>query len=382
MTRDPRFFEECAAVQREIERFPTLRALQASPDWPSLEARLARVLSTVRRHAPGRAPANPHERKTVRAVHWNIEHGNWYPKVEEALLGHPDLRDADLILLNEVDLGMARSGNRDVAGDLAATIDRHGAWASLFLETTLGRFEDTASAAGKKNQESLFGLALLSRWPIGETRLVEMPSPEAFQFDVERMAGRHIALVAMIERPGAPFVAISTHIEVHRTRAHRTAQMRALLDALRGESRPIILAGDFNSHTFNRGRPWDPFVGAAILALGSHHALARRLLYPDRGPARERLFDELRRHGFEWERYVDREPTLALRFERLDELRAFPDFARRAVLGALAWAERRGRLRLDWFAGRGWKGGKGFTVQGLDGPGKASDHAPIVAEFE
>jgi len=79
---------------------------------------------------------------------------------------------------------------------------------------------------------------------------------------------------------------------------------------------------------------------------------------------------------------VDREPTLQLRFERLDELRGFPDFVQLSVRAVLAWAERRGQLRLDWFAGRGWRGGSGFTVQGPDGPGKASDHAPIVAWFE
>jgi hypothetical protein len=48
----------------------------------------------------------------------------------------------------------------------------------------------------------------------------------------------------------------------------------------------------------------------------------------------------------------------------------------------LAHAERRAAFRLDWFAGRGWRGGRGYTVRGLDGPGEASDHAPIVAEFE
>ena len=42
------------------------------------------------------------------------------------------------------------------------------------------------------------GNALLSRWPIGETRIVELPSPEREQFDLERMYGRHIALVAEI----------------------------------------------------------------------------------------------------------------------------------------------------------------------------------------
>ena len=49
-----------------------------------------------------------------------------------------------------------------------------------------------------------------------------------------------------------------------------------------------------------------------------------------------------------------------------------------ALLGHL---ERRGNVRLDWLAGRGWQGGRGWTVPDLNGPGKASDHAPIVGEF-
>ena len=225
-------------------------------------------------------------------------------------------------------------------------------------------------------------MAILSRWPIGEVRLIELPSPESYQFDFERMVGRHVALVARIAHPERPFIAVTSHLEVHRTRAHRATQVRTLLEALRGERQPIVYAGDFNTHTFDRGRWWDPLLGAAALVLWPDRALARRLLHPDRSGTRERLFDELTRHGFEWKPYVDRAPTLQLRFERLDELRGFPDFAQRAVRNVLAWAERRGQLKLDWFAGRGWYRGEGLTVQGLDGPGKASDHAPIVARFE
>jgi endonuclease/exonuclease/phosphatase family metal-dependent hydrolase len=47
----------------------------------------------------------------------------------------------------------------------------------------------------------------------------------------------------------------------------------------------------------------------------------------------------------------------------------------------LSWAVHRGALRLDWICGRGWRGGAGRTVHGLDGDGQASDHAPITAEL-
>jgi endonuclease/exonuclease/phosphatase family metal-dependent hydrolase len=382
MSRDPAFLAECQELKRAVERHATLAAMRAAPEWSVLEPRLRRILTTVRRHAPGHAPGAPADPVRVHAVHWNVEHGNWYEKVEDALLHHPQLEGADLLLFNEIDLGMARAGNRDVTADLCQALGRHGVWAPYFLETTLGRDDDPACAAGRENQESLFGAAILSRWPIGAARLVELPSPEAYQFDVERMVGRHAAIVAEILHPTRPFVAVSAHLEVHRTRALRAAQMRVLLEALRDEQRPILMSGDFNSHTFDRGRPWDPLFGAAVLMLTLGPLLRRRLLYPDRGGTRERLFDVLRDHGFTWEPYVDHRPTLALRLGRIDELYYFPAWFRRASQGLLDWAERRGTLRLDWFAGRGWGGGRGVTVEGLGGPGKASDHAPLVAWFE
>ena len=382
MGRDPALLAECTALARAVERYATLEALRGAPEWRDLGPRLARVLSTPRHTPAATPPAPPRDPARVKAVHWNIEHGNWYEKVEAGLLQHPDLAGADLLMFNEIDLGMARAGNRDVTADLAAALGLHAVFAPLFLETTVGRDDDAHVAAGRENLESLFGIAILSRWPIGTTRMVWLPSPEKYQFDVERMVGRHVALIAVIERPGAPFVAVSSHLEVHRTRAHRAAQLTTMLEALRDEQRPVILAGDFNTHTFDRGRPWDPLVGAGVLMFAPDATLERRLLHPDRGPARERLFEALAAHRFAWEPFVDREPTLQLRFERIDELRGFPDFVQRTVKAALAWAERRGKLRLDWFAGRGWTGGRGFTVHGLDGHGHASDHAPIVAWFE
>lgn len=381
MPRDPLAVAESRALKLALDAFPTLAALHASPEWAELGPRLTRLLSTVRRWAPAAPAAPPRDPGRLRAVHWNIEHGNRYDQIEAALRSHPDLRDADLVMLNEVDAGMARSGNRDVARDLASALGMHAAWAPLFLESTRGRDDDPASAAGRENEEALFGLAVLSRFPIGAARVIGLPGPVALQFEVERMYGRYIALAADIERPGAPFLAVSTHLEVHRTRAHRAAQVRVLLDALAAERRPIVLAGDFNSHTFDRGLWHSPLSGAAALLLWPGGALARRLTRPDRGLRRETLFDELRCHGFEWERWCDASPTLQLRFERLDEVRSLPAPLRTGARRVLDWAERRGRLRLDWFAGRGWRGGSGATVPGLDGPGRASDHAPLAAEF-
>jgi endonuclease/exonuclease/phosphatase family metal-dependent hydrolase len=210
-------------------------------------------------------------------------------------------------------------------------------------------------------------------------RIVELPGPERFQYDTEGMYGRFIALVAAIERPGAPFTAVSVHLEVHRRREHRAEQMRVLMEALRGEPRPVILGGDLNTHTFDRGAWWHRMIGALVLSTWPGPLLRRRLTRPDQGPAREPLFDALAEAGFEWRRYSDGEPTLHLRFVRVPE--ADGPLAWPWARPLLARAERRAHLRLDWVAGRGWSGGSGATVSGLHGPGRASDHAPIVAEF-
>jgi endonuclease/exonuclease/phosphatase family metal-dependent hydrolase len=381
MSRDPALISECAALAQALRGSPTLARLRRSPQWSDLAPRLAAVLATVRRHSPRLPAGDAPDPGRVMAVHWNIEHGNRYERIAAALLDHPQLQAADLVLLNEVDLGMARSGNRDVAGDLAQALGFHGAWAPLFLETTAGRDEDVAAAGTRGNQEGLFGVAILSRWPIGEVRVIELPSPERFQYEVEGMYGRHIALVAAIERPGEPLAAVTTHLEVHRTRAHRAAQMRTLTQALAREGRPVILAGDFNAHTFERGRWWDPWFGAMALVGWPEDVLRERLLNPDRGREREPSFDALRDARFEWHALNDRRPTLRLRLKRLHETRGPLGWLGGRVSGLMARAERRAQLRLDWFAGRGWRQGRGVTVSGLDGPDGASDHAPIVAEF-
>ncbi len=382
--RDPAAAAFAREVRAAIAAHPTLESLHAAPAWPALRERLLARLFTVRRYAPGTPPAPARDAGVVRLVHWNVEHGNWWTPLVHALREHPALADADLIACNEIDLGMARAGNRDVTGDLADALGRYAVWAPQFLETTIGRDDDAVTAEGRDNEESLFGLAILSRWPIGDVRVVPLPGPEKVQFDLERMLGRFVALIAEIRHPIRPFVVASVHLEVHRTRAHRAAQMAAVLTALDHESRPVALAGDWNAHTFDRGLWHSSFTGALPLLTWPGGALRERLLRPDRGPHREPLFDALRAAGFAWEPWLDPAPTLRLRFDRLDEVNAMPAPLRTLVRGLLGWAERRGALRLDWIAARGFappRAGEraGAVVSGLDGPGAASDHAPITA---
>src|SRR5262249_41662363 len=158
----------------------------------------------------------------------------------------------------------------------------HAVWAPLFLELGVGRHDDARFAAGRTNRESLFGLGILSRIPLGRAWLVPLPSPEEFHFRRERMLGRHCALAVEVMHPRGTIVAVTTHLEVHRRTTHRRAQMATLVDSLEGEGRPIVLAGDFNTSTFERGGARASAQGLRVLATTRTQALRARLAHPDR----------------------------------------------------------------------------------------------------
>ncbi len=381
-SREPTCTREAHALRDALAAFPKLAALHASAGWPRLSERLAALLDRMRL-APSPAPPLPAaDPSRLRVVQWNIEHGNRFDAIARALATHPHLANADVVTLNEVDLGMARSGNRDVAAELGARLGLNSAWAAMFLECTRGRDDDALSAVAADNEESLFGLAILSRWPISGARLVRLPGPDAVLFERERMLGRFVALVCDIEHPVRPFTAMTAHLEVHRTRAHRAEQMRRLLTALASEARPVLLTGDWNTHTFDRGTPLSVPSAALTLLATPGGLLTQRFTRPDRGATAEGLFAHLRAAGFEWERCNDQAATLSMRFSRLGEVHGMPAPLRALASRGLTWAERRARLRLDWIATRGFRHAQatGATVQELDGPGLASDHAPIMAE--
>lgn len=98
------------------------------------------------------------------------------------------LKQSDVIVLNEVDWGVKRTGYRDVAGELAALLSMNYAWGVEFVEvdpltTGTERFEEVEDAAeraalvkniavDKTRARNLHGTAILSRYPLANVRLV------------------------------------------------------------------------------------------------------------------------------------------------------------------------------------------------------------------
>ncbi|MBI3950244.1 MAG: hypothetical protein HY314_07300 [Acidobacteria bacterium] len=208
-------------IIEELRRFSTLKALYESETYRVSWQALFWLLGVPEPFIL--EGVQPRVQDFVRVVQWNIEKGRNFVGLVEAFSAHPVLRYADLIFLNEVDNGMARSGNLHVARELGAHLRMHAAFAPAHLELTKGLGDDL-DAPGE-NETALQGNALLSRYRLDQLRIIELPSYfEPFEFEEKRL-GRRIALVAEVSINQKKLAAVCTHLEIRTTPRGRARQM-------------------------------------------------------------------------------------------------------------------------------------------------------------
>src|SRR5215203_6607391 len=92
----------------------------------------------------------------ISALAWNIERGNVFEGIVEALTDHAQLKDKDVLLLTELDYGMARSGNRFVAREIAERLNLNYAFAPVYIALQKGSGVESASEG--ENTKSIHGL--------------------------------------------------------------------------------------------------------------------------------------------------------------------------------------------------------------------------------
>jgi endonuclease/exonuclease/phosphatase family metal-dependent hydrolase len=167
------------------------------------------------------------------------------------------LRDPDFILLGEMDLGMARSGNAHTTRALATALGMNYAYGVEFLELTGGELEERKLYPGE-NEWGYHGNAILSRYPLRNVEMLRFPGIEKW-YDgkganegerVQKRLGGRMALFATVSVGGRDLTLVGTHLESSaKDSAARTAETAQLLAELRAYSRstPVILGGDLNA---------------------------------------------------------------------------------------------------------------------------------------
>ena len=195
--------------------------------------------------------------KSLRIVAWNMERGRHWKEGARLIREHEALRDPDFLLMGEMDLGMARSGNAHTTRELARELGMNYAYGVEFLELTGGELVEREMYPGA-NEWGYHGNAILSRYQMRNVRLLRFPGIEKWYAGVnanegervqKRLGGR-MALLATV-RPGSRDVTVVvTHLESSaKDAAARSREIRLLLDAIKDYARdtPVIFGGDLNA---------------------------------------------------------------------------------------------------------------------------------------
>ena len=256
-----------------------------------------RVLQTIETgsFAAAAATAKP----SYRVIAWNIERGIEYEGQLEALRNHPYLSTADIYLITETDVGMARSGNRNIARDLARNLRLDYAFAPCYLNLSKG--SGVESEALGENDLGLHGNAILSRHPIRNPRAIALGNGRDKMQGREKRLGQQAALAAEISLPDLELSVCSVHLDAQSSQRHRRNQMETAINGL-PRSGPAVIGGDWNTTTFDSSSAFRAIVGFWVrVVLGVRNTIRNHFLRPYTHFERE-LFRLLENRGFDWRR--------------------------------------------------------------------------------
>lgn len=337
----------------QLRRFDTFAELRRSDFFQTHRAELARVLDEPRIYEA--SGARPRLRSFLRVVEWNIERGTQLEGIIDALDHHPVLGYADLLLLNELDDGMVRSGNRNVARELSQALGAHAIYAAEYLELTKGT-GDELNLPGE-NTTALHGNAILTRHRFANPQIVNLPRCENNFESAEKRLGGRIGIMMDVQIGAQSFIATTAHLDVVNTPRCRGRQMRAILEAVDARvnqsppaNRSAIFGGDLNTHTFARGGQFRTMKNTAIILGSRRSRLARRFAHPER---KEPAIRDLARFGYDTDALNDRTATARSFVSGLDDPKGLPAPVRWWIKQRVGPNGLTLELRLDWLAARG-----------------------------
>lgn len=306
----------------------------------------------------------PSARAQYRFVAWNVERGIELDGQIDALHSHPYLREADVLLLTETDLGMARSRNRNVAQEIARALGFHYAFVPCYLNLAKG--SGLEYHAEGENDLALHGNAIVSRYPLRNVRAVFLKNGFDKMAGREKRLGRQAAVIADVEYPNFTVTAVSSHLDANSSQRHRAQQMRDILNGLdRLDARdgvegrvPAVIGGDWNTTTYNSSTPAWAIAGFWLRVLmGVDNVINNHYLHPYRRFERD-LFRTLEGRGFDY-KACNRlgERTGGYDADCVKTRQGLSEWVPNWCFAFMRWALRNhgGRcpIKIDWFATRG-----------------------------
>ncbi|NBD29550.1 MAG: endonuclease [Alphaproteobacteria bacterium] len=266
---------------------------------------------------------------------WNLERC-LFPRDSAA---HAARKGPQVLLLSEMDHGMARTKQRHTTEDMARALGMTYAFGVEFFEMGLGGETEQAFCNDDFNRLGWHGNAILSAAPFEDATMFRLDdighwfTPDAGgDADQPRIGGRN-AIAAIIPGADGPICFVSTHLESNAQAAHRAQQFDRLMDEvdLFAPDMPVVIGGDLNT---GNSAP------------------------PDDGWRDEPLFERAEARGYDWSlnpEGVTTRPSLIT-----------PHPGR--------------RMKLDWLCARGLTCLGNAVLPSLDETGRPlSDHDAVLA---
>jgi len=261
----------------------------------------------------------------------------------------------DILLLGEIDIGMARTGQRHCLREAATALEQHYIFGTEFLELGLGDEVEQRRYTGNHNEIGFHGNGILSTLTLESPALIRLEN-DGDWFDGrhgERRVGGRCAVAASVAVGARKIALVSVHLESHSDPALRAEQMRRLFEAVDefAPMQPVVVGGDLNTSTFAHRT-----TGQQLDREPALRADPRRLIEPERY---EPLFEIARARGYAWKAAnavgpTERDPASAP-----------------AMLG-----------HIDWLLVRGLRASEPAIIPAVDERGAMiSDHEMIAATF-
>lgn len=376
----------------ELLKFESTPEMEASDLFKQIKPEVDKILNAVVVQNTGFSPSLKEQAEAcyLRALAWNIERGNRFEGIIEALKNHEELKEKDVYLLTELDYGMARSGNRFVAEEIANELDLNYAFAPVYIALQKG--SGVESEMEGENTRSIHGLAMFSPWPMTNVHAVPLPNGKDKMWGKEKRLGYLRALFADIEHPSGTFRAVTVHLDAHCSRKHRVAQMQIILDHIDTlPTMPTLIGGDWNTTGFNSQSGTRAIFGYfRRVAMGPKNVALNHLPHPERF-FEKRLFASLESRGYKFRDLNNiGQGTLHYDVSSIEKNTNLRDWVPEWCFPFIFWAA--GRVggivhtRLDWFAARGLTNAPGTKPKTIGNLFDAediplSDHDAISVEL-
>lgn len=269
------------------------QAMREEPRDGATHLRLATAIPALGQIEVGGHASCDAAKETLKVVAWNVERLRHGDAIAATLAGQAP----DVVLLSEVDEGMARSGNGHPLRDLTDRLGHAFAYGIEFVELDAGDEAERSVAGDIADAEGFHGNAVTSAMPLLRPFLVRLDAaggwflPERGQ---PRIGGR-MAIGGQVQVGSRRVTVVSVHLENRTGPAGRLVQARYLLDAIEryDPDAPVLIGGDFNTLTAtHEERHDDPDAWAALI-----------LADPDRlidVEAYEPLFAVFAERGYDW----------------------------------------------------------------------------------